>query len=274
MIKLLKHDITQGTLRMWPGYLCAIVIGMSGSITLNSIITSLVSAGELFSSGTLIDYYMYSTRGLEVFRLSPESYFLIPVYWFCFHLILAFVIGHHAEDDFKGYGKNIILATKTRIGWWMAKCAWCIFSVILFYLLRFLGVFLYTLLAKGEISFHVTMELMKGFGSGLIYMENGEILLMTLVLPCLVSIAISMLQMLLSLKIGAVNSFATVCVLYIFSAYYTSPLLPGNYTMWLRNNTVAIDTNIYTSIGLLLSGFFIFLVMLIGILYIDKKDIL
>lgn len=274
MWNLLKHDFKQGTLRMWQGYICAFMICCGSAVYLRSIIDNLISYGSLFSSGTMIDYYMFSLKGLEVYKITKESTFQIPVYWFCYHLILAYIIGYYAEKDFTEYGKNSILATKTRIGWWMAKCIWCVVSVLLYYLMGFLGTAFYTFLADGKLSFVVTKELMKGFGQGLIYLSNTEILVLVLVLPCLISIAVSLLQMLLSIRIGSVASFAGVCIMYVMSVYYTSPFLLGNYTMWRRNHTVGVGSGVYTTIGLFISLIIIVVVMLAGVIYIDRKDIL
>lgn len=274
MLKLLKHDIRQGTIRTWQGYLCAFVICFCGSVYLRNVIDTLAVSGRLFSSGTLIDYYMYSVKGMEVYKLTKESFFQIPVYWFCYHIILAYIIGHYAEKDLSGYGRNSILASKTRVGWWLAKCVWCIFSVVLYYLMGFLGSAGYTIIAKGKLSFAVTKDLMKNFGQGLIYLENGEILVLVLLLPCLTSIAVSVLQLFFSLKIGSVVSFAGVCIVYVMSVYYTSPLLPGNYTMWSRNDVVGIGSDIYMSIGILLSLIITFIAVMLGIIYIDRKDII
>lgn len=274
MLNLLKHDIRQGTIRMWQGYLFAFVICCCSSVYLKNVIDSMNFSGSVVGSGTLIDYYMYSLKGMEVYKLTKDSFFQIPVYWFCYHIMLAYTIGRYTEKDITDYGKNSILATKTRTGWWLAKCLWCIFSVILYYFMGFLGAMFYTVFANGKISLCVTIELMKYFGQGLIYLSNDRILIMVLLLPCLISIAISMLQMLLSIKIGSVASFASICILYILSAYYTSPFLLGNYTMWRRNNVVSISSDIYMIIGILISILLILITIIMGIIYMDKKDII
>ena len=273
MWKLLRHDIRQGSLPMWRGYFCALVICFCGSVYLKDMAEDMVHAGELLFNGTLIDYYMYSVKGMEVYKITRETTFDIPIYWFCYHIILAYIIGYYAKEDLCGYGKNSLLAAKTRTGWWMAKCIWCAGSVIVYYFMGFCGSAIYTVLAKGKMSFTVTKDLMKHFGQGLIYLENREILLL-LLLPCLISIAVSLLQMLISLVTGSVAAFAGVCILYVMSVYYTSPFLPGNYMMWVRNHTVSISSNIYMETGFLISFLIILLVLVLGMIYIERKDVL
>lgn len=274
MWNLLRHDIRQGSLPMWRGYLCALVICFCGSVYLKDVAESMVQSGELISNGTLIDYYMYSVKGMEVYKITRETFFSIPVYWFCYHIILAYIIGYHAQEDFRGYGKNSLLAAKTRTGWWTAKCVWCVFSVILYYFMGFCGSAIYTIIAKGKMSFTVTKDLMKNFGQGLIYLENGKILLLVLLLPCLISVAVSMLQMLLSLVIDSVTAFAGICIMYVMSVYYSSPFLLGNYTMWKRNHIVSINSNIYMEVGILISFIIIIMTLMFGILYIERKDVI
>ena len=125
-----------------------------------------------------------------------------------------------------------------------------------------------------SVSLQVTKELMKSFGEGLLYLSGGQILLLVIVLPCLVSIGVSLLQILLSLRFGSVASFACIGVIYIFSVYYTNPFMIGNYTIWRRNNTVCAGSNIYMSIGIIYALLLITVTIIIGMIYVDEKDIL
>ena len=274
MFRLLKYDFKRGTLQYFKGYLCVFVIGLCSSLYLKNIIGDMNASGILASHGTIIDYYMYAMKGMETYVLKKDSFFQIPVYWFCYHVMLAYIIGSYTQNDFTGYAKNTILATKTRMGWWGAKCLWCIGSVILYYIIGFAGTITWAVISHAQISLQVTKELMKSFGEGLLYLSNGQILLLVIVLPCLVSIGVSLLQILLSLRLGSVASFACICVIYVLSVYYTNPFMIGNYTIWRRNNTVCAGSNIHMSIGIIYALLLITITITTGMIYVDEKDIL
>ena len=274
MFRLLKYDFKRGTMQYFKGYLCAFMICLCSSIYLKNIIADMNAAGVLASHGTIMDYYMYAVKGMETYVLKKDSFFQIPVYWFCYHVVLAYIIGSYTQNDFAGYAKNTILATKTRIGWWGAKCFWCTGSVILYYIMGFAGAVTWAIISHAQVSLQVTKELMKGFGEGILYLSNGQIILVVILLPCLVSIGISLLQILISLRWGSVAGFACICILYILSVYYTNPFMIGNYTMWRRDDTVCIGSNIHMSIGVIYALLLITVTVIAGMIYVDEKDIL
>lgn len=274
LIRLIRYDVRQGLLKPAYRYLLVFVVMTISSLAFHNILVAGYREGFFHSTGTWMDYYLYAMKGMETYKITQESIFRVPIYWFLFHIMLAYHIGDYAESDLKKYGRQVMMKSKTRMNWWFSKCIWCIVSVLSYYLVAMLAQIPLTVFFEGSLSVRVSVDIMKNFGAGLIYLDNRQMIMIGVLLPIVISCAVSMIQLLGSVVVGAVQSYAFICVLYVLSAYYTSPYLIGNYTMWLRNDTVSIGSEIYALSGTILAFFLISMTVTCGILYIDKMDLL
>ena len=274
LIRLIRYDIRQGLLKQGYRYLWVLVVMVISSMAFRNILEMGYRGGTFHAKGTWMDYYLYAMKGMESYKITQESVFRVPICWFLFHIMLAYHIGDYAESDLKKYGRQVMMKSKTRMNWWFSKCIWCVTSVCSYYLVAIFVQLVLTVVFGGSLSVHVSVDIMKNFGGGLIYLDNSQMLMIGVFQPIFISCAVSMVQLLTSMVIGSVQSYAFVCILYVLSAYYTSPYLIGNYTMWVRNNTISVGTGIYALHGILLAFFLINIAITGGIVYIDKMDIL
>lgn len=273
-VRLTIHDLKEGSLRKAGVFIWIILIYLGSCTTFKKIVAVGLLNRHFYEPAVFIDYYLYATRGIGPYNITKSSVFVVPIYWFVFHILIAYNIGEYADKDIKHFGKYVMMKEGSRVLWWFSKCLWCIISVFLYYLIAFVTVILFCLVNNVKISFNATIDILSLFSRGLELNSNNEILLFGLILPFFISCAISLFQISVSLIAGSSFSYAGVCVMYILSAYYTTPFLLPNYTMWLRNNSVAIGSGIYTSIGIILSGFVSVASVTLGLGVILNKDIL
>ena len=111
------------------------------------------------------------------------------------------------------------------------------------------------------------------FGSNMQYVSVNDMMYIAGVVPFLMTAALCMLQMLLSFWISPVVSFASMCGVYVLSAYYTVWWLPANYTMWLRSSYVSVD-GVSPDNGVVISLFIMIFSILAGWVYFDRKDVI
>jgi len=273
IMKLLKRDIALGTIRNWFKFLVVILVVIVYSHFLALMIRSGVENGGFYNNGTVMDYLLYVTQGMEVFHFSPEKYFSIPIYWFVFQIGISYMIAYYPEKDFKNFGKKIFLSSGSRLKWWISKCIWGAFNVVLYFAVLILAVMGIAKLHGAEMSWIFTEEIMtRFFGSNMQYVNGQDVWLIAIILPCLMTIALSLLQIFLSFILTPVVSFAMMCGIYIVSAYYTSWVLPGNYTMWLRSSYVGME-GINPQSGILIAAFIIVASIFAGCIYFEKCDI-
>ena len=93
-----------------------------------------------------------------------------------------------------------------------------------------------------------------------------------LLLPC-TTCALLILQLTVTLLFNPAAGFLTTAVLLLASAYYTSPLLLGNYLMTARLD-IALTNGMAPANGLLLSLSLILTCVLIGGFIFRRRDIM
>lgn len=273
-LKLLKKDILLGTITKWYRYIIVVMVAYFTTKEMFDVIQSGLDNGFLFTNGTLLDAYLFSTQGMEVFRFSPQKLFSIPIYWFAFQIGIHYIVAYYPEKDYKEYGSLIFLSVKSRGKWWFCKCVWCLFTVLSYYIVLIGTVFIVTVLQHGRLSFEFTEELMEFFfGSNMRYVSVNDMLYIAVIVPFFITVALCMLQMLLSFLLSPVVSFASMCGLYVLSAYYTAWWLPANFTMWLRSSYVRTE-GISPDSGLLIGLFIIACSVLLGWIYFRQKDVI
>ena len=101
---------------------------------------------------------------------------------------------------------------------------------------------------------------------------NGSLLGFVLLLPCAIS-ALVILQLAISLLINSAAGFLTTVTLLLASAYYTSPLLLGDYLMAARLD-IALTDGLIPANGAVLSISLILVCSLVGGLIFTRRDIM
>lgn len=272
--RLLKRDIELGTAKNWFKFSVVIIFAVSFSCFLSSLISEGIEIGLFHTKGTAMDYLLYITQGMEVFHFSPEKYFNIPIYWFVFQIGISYIIAYYPEKDFKNYGKKIFLSTGSRVQWWLSKCIWTVINVLLYFCILAPVTLGIALFHGADMNWNFSEEIMTiFFGEGMQSLSMGDAWFICIILPCLMTVALSMLQVLLSFILTPVVSFAAMCGIYIISAYYTFWLLPGNYTMWMRSSYVTAE-GIDPLGGIFLALFIMIASISAGCIYFKKCDVL
>lgn len=100
----------------------------------------------------------------------------------------------------------------------------------------------------------------------------GDLITISVAIPCLVTIGLCLTQMLGSFLFSPVVSFACLCGVYVTSAYYTEWFFLGNYTMWIRTKWLTTD-GVHLISGVILALVLILLVWNIGEYYFSRKDL-
>lgn len=270
----LKRDLRLGLLNR--SYLL-IVAGVFSFVMVqqcSNAMEALKSIDYMWSNGTVMDYYIYSIKGMNYYRFDPRSSFELPLLWFIFQMGMSYFIAHYSEKDYSDNGVNVFVSGRSRSSWWFSKMIWCFVSVIAYYFVSFVTCVLFAVLRGADLSMSVSYDFLKAyFGYNMTFVSYTDLILISIIVPIAVSTAICLVQLLLSFVISSVNSFALICGIYVLSAYYTVWFLPGSFTMWLRSSY--FDENGLNPLsGILLSGLLVLIVCLVGKEYFEMKDII
>jgi hypothetical protein len=222
------------------------------------------------------DYIMYIYGGMDIYDPGSGDPFVFPVRWVMVLLSVAFLTLNYPWNDMQGIGQQILIRTKGRMTWWLSKCGWSLASVLVYHSLIFLTAATFCSAVHGDFEGGINKELIYAVfrvGRGNMA-ENGSIWPFSmLLLPVWISTAMSLFQMILSLFIKPLFSFFFTAFVVISSAYFTSPLMIGNYAMTLRYD-VAVIGGVNVNAGVMI-GLFLFLASAItGCVRFHRYDIL
>ena len=95
----------------------------------------------------------------------------------------------------------------------------------------------------------------------------------TFLLMPLVVAAINLLQMTVSLFVKPLISFIITTAILLLSAYYTTPILIGNYSMPLRSDWMLVNGVNFT-VGIVFSVVLILVCVMVGGVVFQRRDIL
>ena len=235
--------------------------------------TSLMEYGYTVCS--LGDYLLYIFGGMREYIPSPYDPFRGPYLWLINHLLILYFTLHYASDDLSGVGQQMIYRAGGRIKWWVSKCIWNFVSVISYYIISMSTIIVFCLIKGNEISltFSSFMRNIMYFGPKDLGYETWDIALEVTLMPFLVTLALSILQMALSLVFKPTFAFIFSSVLLISSAYYMTPFLIGNFSMAVRSDKV-VSNGLNLTDGIIAAVLMIIIGIIIGILAIRRYNVL
>ncbi|WMJ22204.1 hypothetical protein RBG61_09360 [Paludicola sp. MB14-C6] len=218
------------------------------------------------------DYLLWMFYGMEPYI--PEERFIIPMAWLFMQVYIIMMVGNYAIHDLYGFGQQIMLRSKKRNYWWFSKCLYCVSTVLLYYIIINLIVFLYAIFSGAQLTLNTTqcVTCFMHSNDASLLSDNGWIL-STFVLPVLTSCTFCFMQLALSFLIKPFYSYVAIIAIYIASLFYNTPLLIGNYSIIARNTVLKAGA---TSFGIAsISNIVIMLIcVIIGSIYIKKYNII
>ena len=223
--------------------------------------------------GTFGDFWLYIFGGMRA-CVRGEA-FEFPVIWTVVFLYLFYITLYYPYNDLLGFGLNVLVRSGSRFYWWLSKCFWNAFAVVMFFCLGLASVALFCVFTGRPLSMEI---------SSLVYTEVFEMAedfvypssytVGTLIgMPLLTAVAISQLQMLLSLWLRPIFSFGVTAAILISSAYYLKPFMIGNYAMPVRYDAV-VPNGVSLGIGVIILSAIIIACIVVGGISFRYYDII
>lgn len=206
----------------------------------------------------------------EIKRSSGGNRLIIPTEWLILQLSYFFVMFGYAKKNMQENGYLLFLRLRKRRIWWNAKCIWLAAGTLIYYGIFFLILIIFSA-ATGTVAMNPTSSIWIGQMN---YGCNMECALLTFVLPVLVSFSVGMLMMFLELAISDMVSLMLCFGLEVASAFWNLPFLPGNYSMFYRNQYFTGGTGVSLLSGLVFCALLIASTYLGGNVYVGKYEFL
>lgn len=176
-------------------------------------------------------------RGLPEYHLSQTGAFELPVHWLIFHAFLLFLAGFYPVQELAQSGGQAFIRSGRRGYWLLSKMLWVCVTVAGYYLMLAGVLAVCSLPAGGPWAPPAAMSAL--FGINVAELSFAEIVLYWWVMPILVSAALCLTEVLLSLFIEPLLAFFVMLSCLVASVFWTSPALIGNYSMLLRSSLLS-----------------------------------
>lgn len=234
----------------------------------------------LSSKASLGDYLFYIFVGNSNFEfsgiLSERITFTLPTSWLIMILWLLYMTLNYPYKDLMGIGKHILVLSHKRSYWWFSKCIWVTTSVLLYYIIGLSSAILCSFLFGATPTLNISNYVPYDFIDYDHSLMNGppwQPLGLLLVEMPFVCIALSLVQLLLSLLMKPFYSYIILVLYLIICSYFNSPFLLANYSMAARSE-LYISSGLSLITGGVFSFWIISIVLLIGLLLFNRLDII
>lgn len=237
VLQYIRHDLRSGVWGQKGKFLVAafIFVFLCGTLLRTVITIQNHPHSGFMPNPTLGDYLYQLLQGMSPFRPNSED-FEINVIWLFINLFLAYIVSFYPFKDLGGYGQLMLLRSKKRWYWWLGKCIWNVGCVTLYYAVLWLVATVFAL-CTGTLALTPTQAIQDVFSAGNVSeLTSQRMLFHALLAPWLASVAISLLQMAISLLTQPIMGIIAVCGVLVISIFTDSFLALGNYTMLMRHH--------------------------------------
>lgn len=273
--KLIKNDIINGFSTNFIHYLALVLIVLISCVDLVFRINGSYMYDEIKHDITFADFLLYLFCGMPKFVPAKTEAFVFPIRWFLLHMVLLYGGLYYPYRDLNTLGSSVLPRSGSRYKWWFSKCIWAIFNQLLSYLCIYVTLFVFCLLSGEELSLQITSmyinDIMKA--ESIFDSFSEDLLLIAVVLPFLVTMALCLLQMMLSLFVKPIFSYLVVAVILLASAYMDNLILIGNFAMPIRSCHV-IENGYRMQEGCVIVLIIACMAVVIGLLRFRRYDIM
>lgn len=250
---------------------------MIAVITLSLLSTSMrmASSGPSIDTLTLGDSFTFLLCGISIY--SPDAQrsepFVMPDAWLMVMLLGVFLTLEYPQEDIECSGETSILLGGSRTSWWLSKCLWVLTMTTLFAIEVVIGLSVSTLLLGGTLSPEVSGAALQRalfFVNAIQGPWNVSLMMLTyFVALC----SLSLIQLALSLVIKPIPSFGVTGLILLASAYFSNPLLPGEYLMSARSS-LFVSRGFSPEFGIALNLALAIWAVVFSLIYFKQSDLM
>ena len=271
----LSHDMRAGKDPLFAsglaGAILALAVGVSfwTKASLRGIDPTQLSLGDYFTN------YLAGviSQGLSLFGTGGRPFYL-PSTWLLTMLIPCYTVLWYPKKDLVAEGVQVLLRGGSRTQWWLAKNAWVIVGVLLYWLAGYMATCVVALAAGATMSFGNTANI----AALLALSEKSVAAWEQSVAPMLPTVPlISAALALVETAIGSWSSpawgFCLVAATLFMSAFLPGSFLIGNYLMALRSAGM-VAGGAAAAVGATLGGAMAIAALALGSVAFKRLDIM
>ena len=213
---------------------------------------------------------------LPIVFTTLEDSFEFPIKWLAPHILVLYFTLNYVTEDLTHCGIQTLTRAKSKRVWWYSKCIWNGATVVSCFFIGFLTLYLLSAITGKGTDFTLNPSVFKSYEGEYLPEQTAtalEYFCALCVMPCVVCITVSIMQMALSLFVRPAFAYIASCAYYIAGAYYAHPLLISNYAMPIRSATIGFY-NFYFRSGMLICLAMSGIALVCGAVRMEKMDLI
>lgn len=202
--------------------------------------------------------------------------FSFPIKWFFLHALILFFTLDHASGDLGRCGMQVISRCGSKGRWWLSKCLWNLTATAFYYAVFFAVTALLSAISGKDMSMTLNAQVFAAnFAESLPAWcaSDGALLTALCILPCVVGLALNMLQMTLTLYMRPMAAYLAVCAYLMAGVFYAHPALLSNFALTVRSRAVGVYA-LSNAEGIMLCLGLIFAAVGVGLWRIRNMDLI
>lgn len=215
-------------------------------------------------NGNLMDLFFTIYKDLEF----NEKSLYIPINWLIINIFIIFILGDFISENIKRDSNYILLRSKKILLYWISKCTWIVINVVFIYLVVMSLTYLLGGAALGfslESSSLIDNELV-------IKVPSLTILISMITTYILTSVALVLIQCILSIVVNSRYSFFIATVILTMSIVSKNKFLIGIHSMILRHNYFNIEIGLSITFSIIYTIFISVILIILGYKLLKHKD--
>lgn len=277
LLRILRHDINDGIIKNWYKWLLCIIAFVLMCYNCYRI-TYGFSMGIFFDVNTEI-IHMWIMKGRWPYHYDPNfrETFTVPFEWIFLYVMLAFIIGNYIRQDMEGYGRLMMVQAGSRRTWWLSKTIWVVIVNVLFWGMLWITEIIFCYFKCTVVDNQSVKYFIREYFRDIYDKTDKMYLIVLFLLPVLVGIVQSILQIIVSIIANGELSFAVVSILLIVSSYYSNKFVFHGYSMVQRyciNDRYPDDVVLDEKFGLIYLIILILMLDVAGLKMVSKLNLL
>ena len=238
-IKLFIKDIKRAMHSERYRFLIAFIIIIAVMLIPAGICNAIAEKTAEYGNMDFLDYVFYMLSGIEYITPDKIDDIKLPYSWMLVQFLCSFITLDYVQSDEKRIGKAILLRAKNKLSWWLSKCL-CLACMVIFTYIILYAVCAAVAGINYEINGELHFDLLKTVCNlENIYEYTDEMMIYLIVVPLIISIAITLFQAGISQYISPIIGLALIMSVDVISVFSNNILICGNWGMLLRSDMCA-----------------------------------
>ncbi len=248
-----------------------VLVGVIGTTGVHAICEMEETLGM---KATTLDYICYFVGGPRHIPDKMYEMYMIPVLWIFLQVLIGYMVGYYAMTDIDTYGQQVLLRSGSRRKWWFSKCVWNSVTVIGLYVIIYGAAVLSGVIGGAGMKMKLTGEIVTSVCNvDTLGGTTRDHCIILLFMPMLVSLALSMMQMTITLISSPIIGFISTQSIVFLSTLFENKVLFSNYGM-LTHNRVTCGSEIVWQQGIILCVGIYIVAAAFGMTYFVRYNIL